>query len=158
MQAKKTNLNERYMSTELSSNMEDYIETISMLADKNKVVRVKDIASRLDIKMPSVTAALNKLREMKLIDYEKYGFIELTGEGKLAADRICHRHYCLTDFFSEILKLKDSEAELVACSLEHDISSEACSRIHKFLEFYRSEKSGNREWIKKLDRVLERDE
>ncbi len=155
MAVKKTDLNERYMSTQLSSNMEDYIETISMLADENRVVRVKDIASRLEIKMPSVTAALNKLKELGLIEYEKYGYIELTKKGKLTADRICHRHYCLTDFFSEILKLEDNEAEGVACSLEHDISSKACSRIHKFLEFYRDEKKEEKEWIKKLDRILE---
>lgn len=156
MTAKKRYLNERYMNTHLSSNMEDYIETISMLADKNKVVRVKDIASRLEIKMPSVTAALNKLKEMELIEYEKYGSIELTQKGKQTADRICHRHYCLTDFFSEVLKLDTDEAEVVACNLEHDISSEACSRIHKFLEFYQDEKKGGKVWIRKLDKALEK--
>ncbi len=155
MATKKSDLNERYMSTQLSSNMEDYIETISMLADENKIVRVKDIASRLEIKMPSVTAALNKLKELGLIDYEKYGYIELTRKGKQTADKICHRHYCLTDFFSEILKLNSHEAESVACKLEHDISTEACNRIHKFLEFYKNEKKGKKEWIKKLDRILE---
>jgi DtxR family Mn-dependent transcriptional regulator len=155
MTSKKTDLNEKYMGTQLSSNMEDYIETISMLADEKKVVRVKDIASRLEIKMPSVTAALNKLKELDLIEYEKYGYIELTRKGKQIAERVCLRHYCLTDFFSEILKLKEPDAEEVACKLEHEISSEACSRIHKFLVFYRGEKKGKKEWIKKLDRVLE---
>ena len=47
----------------LTSNMEDYIETISILSRHNKVVRVKDIAKKLGIKMPSVTAALIKLKE-----------------------------------------------------------------------------------------------
>jgi DtxR family transcriptional regulator, Mn-dependent transcriptional regulator len=155
MSAKKTDLNEKYMSTKLSSNMEDYLEKISMLADEKKVVRVKDIASRLEIKMPSVTAALNKLKELGLIEYEKYGYIELTRKGKQTADRICHRHYCLTDFFSEILKVEINAAEKVACNLEHDISPKACSQIHKFLEFYRDEKKVKKEWIKKLDRVLE---
>ncbi len=69
-----------FESTDLSANMEDYMETISLLSSRNRVVRVKDIAKTLKITMPSVTAALNKLREKDLIYYEKYGFIELTDQ------------------------------------------------------------------------------
>ncbi len=149
-----SDISKEYKNTDLSSNMEDYIEAIAMLSERNRIVRVKDIAGKLNIKMPSVTAALSKLKEVNLIEYEKYGFIELTGEGKRIAERICQRHFCLKDFFQIILLLSSEEAEDVACKLEHDISPEACRQIHKFLDFYNTEENLNRDWTKRLKNIL----
>jgi len=156
MSNKPPDLINRYMNTELSSNMEDYIETIAILAGNSKVVRVKDIAKMLNIKMPSVTSALNKLRDIKLIDYEKYGYIELTEEGKYLAERIYHRHTCLTDFFKLVMKLDPHDAERIACKMEHDISAEACTKLHKFLEFYKDEEGKDKEWTKRLKKYLDK--
>ena len=63
--------------TGLTANMEDYMENIALLLNENDVVRVKDIAQKLNITMPSVTAALQKLKEKGLVDYEKYGHVQL---------------------------------------------------------------------------------
>ena len=143
-----------YLDTDLSSHMEDYIETIAMLSEKNRVVRVKDIAKKLNIKMPSVTAALNKLKETSLIEYEKYGYIELTEEGSILAGRIWQRHHCLTEFFHSVLDLDPLEADNVACKLEHHISPGACEKLHKFLEFYKSENKSEMEWINRMKKIL----
>ncbi|MCP4130685.1 MAG: metal-dependent transcriptional regulator [bacterium] len=143
-----------YGATDLSSHMEDYMEAIALLAANNKVVRVKDIAQKLDIKMPSVTAALNKLKEMSLIEYEKYGFVELTEQGESIAMKVCNRHSCLLDFFTHVLMLENKTANIDACKVEHNLSPETCTRIHKFLEFYKSEEKNNREWINKLKTLL----
>ena len=143
-----------YGSTTLSPHMEDYIEAIAVLSDTNKVVRVKDIAAILKIKMPSVTSALNKLKEMDLIEYEKYGYIELTATGEIIAKRVMSRHMCLKEFFSTILKLPAHVAEQEACKIEHHISAETCKRIHRFLLYYKSEEAADKEWIKTLTKVL----
>ena len=45
----------------LTSVMEDYLEAIFDLGKEKKVVRVKDIAKRLDVKMPTVTNMLKTL-------------------------------------------------------------------------------------------------
>ena len=66
-----SDIDKLYSSTDLTPNMEDYIEKIAFLSETNRVVRVRDIAAILKIKMPSVTAALNKLKEQGLIEYEK---------------------------------------------------------------------------------------
>lgn len=55
----------------LTSVMEDYLETIFNLEIDKKVVRVKDIAGRLKVKMPSVTSMLKTLSERGLVNYEK---------------------------------------------------------------------------------------
>ncbi len=149
--SKITNL---YSETGLTSNMEDYMESIATLAKQNKVVRVKDIAKDLNIKMPSVTAALNKLKDLKLIEYEKYGYVELTEKGLEAAENVCRKHECLSEFFTTVLSMDFSTADIEACKVEHALQPKTCGQIHKFLEFYKEEKKQNRDWIKKVETIL----
>ncbi|HOO73272.1 MAG TPA: metal-dependent transcriptional regulator [Spirochaetota bacterium] len=140
--------------TGLTSNMEDYIETIWLLSKEKKVVRVKDIAGSLEIKMPSVTAALNKLKEMELIEYEKYGFIELTEKGKTAAQKVYGRHSCLRDFFHKVLQIDLDQANADACRVEHVLSPDACSRLSSFLDFYSGEQKKESKWVHKLETLM----
>ena len=53
---------------------------------------MKDIASKLDAKMPTVTNMLKTLSERGLIDYEKYEYLELTKKGSNVGQEIDHRH------------------------------------------------------------------
>jgi len=141
-----------YAGTDLSPHMEDYIESIAILSENNRVVRVKDIAALLKIKMPSVTSALNKLKELGLIDYEKYGFIELTEKGAVISSRVLSRHLCLKEFFSKVLNIPEDQSESEACKIEHHITPETCKRIHKLLIYINSEDSRKKEWLKYLNR------
>ena len=143
-----------YRDTGLTPHMEDYMEAIVMLSSSNRVVRVKDIARKLDIKMPSVSAALAKLKEMDLIDYEKYGYIELTEKGQEIADRVFKRHTFLTDFFISVLQIDEAAADEEACKVEHALSPHTCSRIHRLLDFYKAEESGQNDWIARLKKAL----
>ncbi len=142
-------------STDLTSHMEDYIEQIEFLSRKKKVVRVKDIAKSLNIKMPSVTAALQRLEEKKLINYERYGYVELTEQGKILAERVARRHSFLSLFFHDVLRINKVRADKNACSVEHYLSPEACRQINKFIEFYKHEKKNGGPWIKRLNEFLD---
>lgn len=150
-------LKERYQETGLTSHMEDYMEAIAMLMVDNRVVRVKDIAKKLDIKMPSVTAALNKLKDMELIEYEKYGFIELTEKGEQVANNVYNKHTCISEFFEKILLLNPENADSEACRVEHALDSETCIRIHRFLEFFDQEADEKSDWIERLKKILATD-
>ncbi len=143
-----------YRDTGLTPHMEDYIEAIVMLSETNRVVRVKDIAAKLNIKMPSVSAALAKLKEMDLIDYEKYGYVELTEKGQELAGRVLKRHNCLIDFFSSVLQVDRETADCEACKVEHDLAPDTCSQIHKFLDFFKEEESAGNEWVARLKKAL----
>lgn len=147
-------LDKLYGDTELTPHMEDYIETIAILSKNNRVVRVRDIAAELKIKMPSVTSALNKLKELGLIDYEKYGYIELTKNGSIVSDMVLSRHICLTEFFSRVLKVPADRAEQEACIIEHHITPDMCKRIHKFLIFYKKAEESEKDWIIELNKIL----
>lgn len=119
----------------LTPNMEDYLEKIYMIKLKNKVIRVKDISKELDVKMPSVTNALENLKNKKLINHEKYSYIELTKKGEKIAKEIRNKHFLLVKFLKNILKLPDEISEKDACNIEHYISKETFYRLSKFIEF-----------------------
>lgn len=147
-------LEQRYQETGLTSHMEDYMEAIAMLMVDNKVVRVKDIAKKLDIKMPSVTAALNKLKEMALIEYEKYGFIELTEKGQEVAGNVYNKHTCISEFFERVLLMNPESADSEACKVEHALDPDTCIRIHQFLDFFSSEEAEKSEWINRMKKIF----
>jgi len=139
----------------LSPNMEDYMENIAMLLKEHDVVRVKDIAKKLNIKMPSVTSALQKLKDKGLVDYEKYGHVGLTQKGKELADSIYEKHSFLTEFFQKVLSMDKFTAEQEACKLEHHLSLAASSKMQRFVEFYKQEKLEGQQWVTRLDSALE---
>ncbi|HNU92534.1 MAG TPA: metal-dependent transcriptional regulator [Spirochaetota bacterium] len=144
-----------FESTDLSANMEDYMETIALLASRHRVVRVKDIARALKITMPSVTAALGKLREKGLIHYEKYGFIELTDRGRRVAELVYRKHSFLRRFFREVLGMERDSADEEACRIEHHLSPEACRRLYRLVEFHDAEHGAENEWTGRLQGILE---
>ena len=51
----------------LSSQMEDYLETIYHLCREEGVARVKAIAERLEVTNPSVVGAIKNLKQRKLV-------------------------------------------------------------------------------------------
>ena len=69
------------MKQALTPTMEDYMELIYNLGKNVKVVRVRDIARGMNVKMPSVTSMLKTLNKKNLIEHEKYEYVELTEEG-----------------------------------------------------------------------------
>jgi DtxR family Mn-dependent transcriptional regulator len=120
---------------EQTASMEDYLEAVAMLRGKGKVVRVSQISRKLKVKMPSVTSALKKLSEQRLVEHERYGHIKLTPEGDKVARDVIRRHEALTRFFVQALSIDRQTAEEDACKIEHVISPLSMERLAKFVEF-----------------------
>ena len=114
---------------DISSSLEDYLEAIAEIIERNGHAHTKDIADRLGVKMPSVTNALQALSARGLIHYQSHSPVELTTEGAQTAAVIRHRHTALKKFFSEILKLENKEADTTACKIEHVIGETVLSRF-----------------------------
>lgn len=113
----------------LTPSLEDYLEAILQLEEKNRVARVKDIAELLSVQMPSVTGALKNLKGKGLIDYEKNSFINLTEQGKDIAETILKKHHILVKFLEESLLIERGKAEEEACRIEHSIDLDTARRI-----------------------------
>jgi len=131
------------MAERLTSSMENYLETIRNLEKDKGVVRVKNIARELKVKMSSVSGALETLAKEGLISHEKYGYIELTDEGKKLAEAICSRHRTLFKFFTEVLGVDPKTADEDACKMEHTVSPLVLEKLVEFVEsFPPREKNG----------------
>ena len=125
------------MDFELSSSIEDYLEAILALSEidpQDQSVRVTDIAERLQIAKPSVTAALNVLKEKGLVTQERYGKVFLTPEGRKRALVVQRRHRVLRKFLVDVLGVGEELAEHDACLMEHAVSPETMEKLIEFLE------------------------
>lgn len=118
----------------LSENLEDYLEAISALSEKEEAVRPSDIADELKVKRPSVTAALNSLAGKGLVEYEKYKRVTLTKEGKKHATDIQKKHTLLKDFFVDILGVDATEADFAACKMEHSVNNSIMQKLSRFVK------------------------
>ncbi len=122
-------------SNNLSETMEDYIEVIKILEDEHKYIRVKHIAEKMNVKMPSVTSALTVLKNKNLVRYEKYDYIELTEKGEEVAVSLLRRHNALKRFLTAVLQVDSKIAEKDACGMEHHVSKQTVDHILKFLNY-----------------------
>lgn len=122
-------------SEPLSSALEDYLETIYLLVQESGFARVKDIARAREVKAASVSVALRRLAELKLIEYQRREYIALTPAGEQLGRRVFSRHRLLTRFFVEVLQMPAAAAGEQACAMEHSLSDEAMDRLARFFEF-----------------------
>lgn len=119
---------------QVTSSLQDYLETILNLTEEKRTARVTDIAERLEIAKPSVIQALALLKEKGLIVQDRYGPVELTEKGRSYAIKIQHRHNVIYGFLTQVLGVSPEAAEKDACLMEHDLSAETFKRLMLYLE------------------------
>lgn len=110
--------------------VENYLETILILSQKQPDVHAIDICSYLGYSRPTVSIILKKMKDEGLVTVDNDNHIRLTDVGKSVAERIYDRHKILTDFFTLLGVNRDVAAE-DACKVEHDISDETFELLRK---------------------------
>ena len=86
----------------ITSAMEDYIEMIYRNTITNDNISVKELSILLNVKASSVSKMVNRLAKLNLVDFQKYGHIALTKEGKKLGKFYLERHNTLTLFFKNL--------------------------------------------------------
>lgn len=108
-----------------------------ILQVQGKELRVTDIANQMNISKPSVTKAINSLKENGLVDYETYGKIELTENGNDLAKKILEAYDISYVFFKDVLGLDDEaskrEAEKLKLTMEDNTINNLAKYVHKVL-------------------------
>ena len=115
------------------------------------MVRVKDIAKRLGVKMPTVTNMLKTLSERGLIEYEKYEYLELTQKGSDVGEEIDRRHHVLRTFLTDILGIDLEKADEEACKMEHAVGTATMDRFVAFMEFIQSCPRTGENWLERFE-------
>ncbi|RJQ85941.1 MAG: metal-dependent transcriptional regulator [Desulfobacteraceae bacterium] len=131
----------------LTSTMEDYLEAIFDLDQDKKVIRVRDIAKRLDVKMPTVTSMLKTLNDRGLVNYEKYEYVELTDSGASVGREMHRRHQVLFRFLTDILKIDHQTADEEACKMEHSLSVSTLESLTDFMQFIQACPRAGDSWL-----------
>ena len=113
---------------ELSESREMYLETILVLSRRQSAVRSIDVAEEMGFSKPSVSRAVNKLKDGGFLTVAGDGALTLTEKGRAVAEKIYERHTVLTALLMA-LGVDEANAAADACKMEHDISDETFSVI-----------------------------
>lgn len=108
--------------------VENYLETILILSQKQPDVHAIDICSYLGYSRPTVSIILKKMKDEGLVTVDNDNHIRLTDAGRRVAEYIYDRHTTLTDFFIYLGVSRDIASE-DACKIEHDLSDETYALI-----------------------------
>jgi DtxR family transcriptional regulator, Mn-dependent transcriptional regulator len=119
---------------QMTASMEDYLEMIYRLSLEDGYIRTNQLADRLNVQAPSVTKVVQKLTSLGLLDYQKYGLIQLTDKGKAMGHFLLNRHLVIENFLRIIgvedeFILKDTEM------IEHHLSPNAVEKIRLLYQF-----------------------
>ncbi len=128
-----------YMKKEdgpLTACMEDYLEMIYRLSLTGGFTRIHDLAASLNVQPPSATKMVQKLAEAKLVNYEKYGMITLSGQGQEVGKKLLVRHQ-IVETFLKLLGVEDNLLEETE-KIEHTVNEHTLVRLCDLVAFFHS--------------------
>lgn len=117
----------------LTASMEDYVEMIYRLSMDKGFTRINDLSNALNVQPPSATKMVQRLSELKLANYEKYGFVILTEFGNKIGKSLLVRHNIVEELL-RLLGVSNSILEETE-KIEHSINDETLKCIYDFLNF-----------------------
>ena len=116
----------------LQESGEMYLETIYTLSQTKNIVRSIDVVEHMGYSKPSVSRAVNLLKQGGYLTVENTGNLRLTEEGLQIAQKIYSRHQLLTRMLVS-LGVDPQTAGEDACKMEHVISDETFDALCKHL-------------------------
>ena len=112
---------------------EDYLEKILQISKEKDNVHAIDVARGLSFSKPSVSVAMNKLKDQGYIEINNKGEITLTHSGLLIAEKTLEKHTIITKLLVS-LGVDEETAMEDACKMEHDISDKTWEAIKRAYE------------------------
>jgi len=118
---------------QLTASMEDYLEMIYRLSQVIGFTRIHDLAAALNVQPPSATKMVQKLAEVGVVNYEKYGIVLLNDKGKEIGEALMERHRIIEDFL-KLLGVTENVLEETE-KIEHTISAKTLQCLADFVQF-----------------------
>ncbi|MFP4536391.1 MAG: metal-dependent transcriptional regulator, partial [Spirochaetaceae bacterium] len=144
------------VTAQLTETQESYVETIYRLESDRRVARVKEIAATLGVSSPAVTKTLKSLAELDLVEYEPYGLVSLTEEGRRIGRDLLLRYRATEDFLRSVLGVAPELAEEVADSFEHHMPASVLCRLVQFVDHYKNSVEKKFAWKHSCAHLCER--
>ncbi len=118
----------------ITSSMEDYLEMICRMLNRQDIVRINELADRLHVKPSSASKMVSNLKFLGLVDFEKYGYIKPTEKGSAIGRYLLYRHNVLNKFLCLINDSSD-ETEQVE-KIEHFLNEKTIRNIDRYLKSF----------------------
>ncbi len=130
---------------DITINIEHYLKALFQIKIKSAdgKVGMNQLADYLNISPASTSKMIRKLREMKFVDFKKYGKIELTKKGEEIAIKIIRKHQLWETFLYEQMHFTWDEVHEVAHQLEHIKSDKLINELDKLLEYPKVDPHGD---------------
>jgi DtxR family Mn-dependent transcriptional regulator len=101
---------------------EDYLAAIYNMQMEGEPVIGARLADLFKVKPPTVTQTLHRLERQRLVRIDEHHTLDLTAEGRAAAEALLRRHRLSERFLVEVMGMGWHEVHDEAERLEHDIS------------------------------------
>jgi DtxR family Mn-dependent transcriptional regulator len=113
----------------VTRSVEDYLKAIYQLASAGRTVGTSEIAQRLELSAPSVSAMVKRLGEQRLVEHVPYKGVVLTDEGRRIALRMVRRHRLIEAYLVGRLGYTWDTVHEEAERLEHAVSDALVERM-----------------------------
>ena len=118
----------------LSHSEENYLKVLLLITNGGAgSAGTNELAAHMDVKPATANDMLKKLKEKKLVHYEKYEKTTLTSIGKKYAIEVLRKHRLWETFLYEKLGFTWDEVHEVAEQLEHVQSKKLIDKLDGFL-------------------------
>jgi len=118
---------------------EDYLEEIYNLLKGKGHIRISDIAEGLNVRKPSVTQMMQRLKKEDCLLYEPYSPIKLTEKGYKIGKSVAERHKVLEEFFT-IMGISKQIQKKDIHGIEHSLSETTLKRLKEVSTFLKKKK------------------
>jgi DtxR family Mn-dependent transcriptional regulator len=98
---------------------ENYLKALFNLANSQGEITLSELASRLQVSLPTANSMVKSLQKSMWVNYEKYKPLTLSPEGRLLAASIIRKHRLTEMFLVDIMKFGWEEVHEVAEQIEH---------------------------------------
>lgn len=125
------------MNQEITRKEEDYLKGLLHLHWKLEEGRIGTnlLAETVGVAPATANSMLKKLKDKELVQYEKYGAIDLTASGKAIATQLVRKHRLWETFLYNFLDFSWDEVHEVAEQLEHIRSDKLVEKLDQFLNY-----------------------
>jgi DtxR family Mn-dependent transcriptional regulator len=145
------------MYIDLTEREEDYLRAILEIQQDKGFARIRDISEKVGVTPPSCVEMMKKLDDKTLVNYEKYGGVTLTLEGRKIARAISDRHETFRRLL-EIIQVPKETANKDAHVLEHHLEPTTILQFKRFVDFITNSPEHPRfvgRWMSMFERYCE---
>ena len=112
---------------------ENYLKALFNLANSEGEITLSELASRLQVSLPTANSMVKSLQKSHWLKYEKYKPLTLTPEGRLLAASIIRKHRLTEMFLVDVMKFGWEEVHEVAEQIEHIHAPKFFERMDEML-------------------------